>query len=114
VETTNRELNGQLFSDEFFDAENYPWMHFVSTRVTRTGPMTAAVEGNLTMHNITRPVVIHVTFHGAGPSPFDGTGTSVGFDAEGTVKRSDFGLGKYVPIVRDETRISISAEFVKK
>jgi polyisoprenoid-binding protein YceI len=38
----------------------------------------------------------------------------VGFDAKGMVKRSDFGLGKYVPIVSDETTITISAEFKKR
>jgi polyisoprenoid-binding protein YceI len=114
VETTNRELNGELFSDEFFDAENYPWMKFSSTNVTRTGSRTFKVSGDLTMHNITRPVVLDVTFHGAGNNPFTGKDTFVGFDAKGMVKRSDFGLGKYVPIVSDETTITISAAFKKR
>jgi polyisoprenoid-binding protein YceI len=114
VETTNRELNGELFSDEFFDAENYPWMKFSSTNVTRTGPRTFKVSGDLTMHNVTRPVVLDVTFHGAGNNPFTGKEVFVGFDAKGVVKRSDFGLGKYVPIVSDETTITISAAFKKR
>jgi polyisoprenoid-binding protein YceI len=114
VETTNRELNGELFSDEFFDAENYPWMKFSSTNVTRTGSRTFKVSGDLTMHNVTRPVVLDVTFHGAGNNPFTGKEVFVGFDAKGMVKRSDFGLGKYVPIVSDETTITISAAFKKR
>jgi len=116
VETTNRELNGELFSDEFFDAENYPWMHFVSTDVTQTGPRTAKVTGNLTMHNVTRPVVLKVVFNGAGINPLvpEKELLTLGFNAVGEVKRSDFGLGKYVPIVGDETTITISAEFSKK
>lgn len=114
VETTNRELNGQLFSDEFFDAENYPWMKFTSTKVIRTGPKTFKVTGDLTMHNITKPIVLDVTFHGAGNSPFTGKDIYMGFDAKGMVRRSDFGLGKYVPIVSDETTITISAEFKKR
>ena len=109
VETTNRELDGELFSDEFFDGETYGSMRFVSTTVTRTGPRTAKVAGDLTMHNITRPVVLEVTFVAGGPDPFDGKGVIIGFRAQGAVKRSDFGLGKYVPIVSDETRIVISA-----
>jgi polyisoprenoid-binding protein YceI len=113
VETTNRELNGQLFSDEFFDAENYPWMTFTSTKVTRTGPKSLTVAGDLTMHNITKPIVLNVTFHGAGNNPFNGKDIFVGFDAKGVVKRSDFGLGKYVPIVSDATTITISAAFKK-
>lgn len=114
VETTNRELNGQLFSDEFFDAENYPYMTFVSTKVIRTGPNAFKVTGDLTMHNITKATVLDVTFHGAGQDPFTGKDTIVGFDAMGAVLRSDFGLGKYVPIVSDKTTINISAEFRKK
>ena len=68
VETTNRELNGEFFSDEFFDAEKFPKMHFVSTGVTRTGERTAKLAGNLTLHGTTRPVVLDVTFNGAGPN----------------------------------------------
>lgn len=114
VETTNRELNGELFSDEFFDAENYPWMTFSSTKVIRTGPKSFKVTGDLTMHNITKPIVLDVTFHGAGNDPFTGKDVIVGFDAKGMVMRSEFGLGKYVPIVSDETTITISAEFKKR
>ena len=114
VETTNRELNGELFSDEFFDAENYPWMKFSSTKVIRTGPKNFKVTGDLTMHNITKPIVLDVTFHGAGNDPFTGKDIMVGFDAKGMVMRSEFGLGKYVPIVSDETTITISAEFKKR
>lgn len=113
VETTNRELDGELFSDEFFDGETYPFMHFVSTIVERTGPTTAKVSGNLTIHNVTKPVTLDVTFGGSGQNPFSHA-TIIGFKAEGRVKRSDFGMGKYVPIVSDETTITASATFEKK
>lgn len=115
VETTNRELDGELFSDEFFDGENHPYMHFISTSVVRTGPRTARVTGDLTMHNITRSIALDVTFVNGGPNPFGDTkDTILGFRAEGRVKRSDFKLGKYVPIVSDETKIVISASLEKK
>jgi len=114
VETTNRELNGELFSDEFFDAENYPYMHFTATQAMQTGPGTLKVSGTLTMHNITRPIVLDVTLHGAGIDPFGKKTYLIGFDAKGSVKRSDFGLGKYVPFVSDETGIAISAAFQKQ
>ncbi|HXC55954.1 MAG TPA: YceI family protein [Rhizomicrobium sp.] len=113
VETTNRELNGEFFSDEFFDAEKYRTMHFVSSGVVRTGPATAKVTGNLTIHGVTREVVLNVTFTGAGPNFFNKVAT-IGFKGEAVVKRSDFGLGKFVPIVSDETTIDISAAFEKK
>jgi len=110
VETTNRKLNGLFFSDQFFDADKYPKMHFVSTRVTRTGERTAKVAGDLTMHGITKPILLDVTFNGAGPNAFSKVLT-LGFKGEGVVKRSDFGMGKYVPIVSDETTITFSVAF---
>ncbi len=113
VETTNRELNGEFISTEFFDAGKYPSMTFVSTAVARTGDRTAKVTGNLTLHGVTRPVTLDVTFNGVGPNAFSKVST-LGFKAEGLVKRSDFGLAKYVPIVSDETTIAISAAFELK
>lgn len=113
VETTNRELDGEFLSDKFFDADQYPVMHFVSTKVTPTGPRTAKVAGDLTLHGVTRPLVLDVTFNAAGPNAFSKVLT-LGFKGEGVVKRSDFGLGKFVPIVSDETTIAISAAFERQ
>jgi polyisoprenoid-binding protein YceI len=113
VETTNKELNAEFISSEFFDFGKFRRAHFVSTQVVRTGPRTARMTGDLTLHGITRPIVLNVTFNGAGPNSFSKVLT-LGFKAEGVVKRSDFGLGKYVPIVSDETQITIGAAFEKK
>ena len=113
VETTNRILNGYLFSADFFDAGTYPKMHFVSTKVTRTGTKTAKVTGDLTLHGVTKQIVLDVTFVGAGPNAFTKLAT-IGFKAEGMVNRSDFGVGKDVPLVSDATTIAISAAFEKK
>jgi polyisoprenoid-binding protein YceI len=52
-------------------------------------------------------------YWGGGPNPFDSKETIIGFRATAAVKRSDFGLGKYVPIVSDETHIVISVAFKK-
>lgn len=109
IETTNRELNGVLFSDQFFDADKFPKMRFVSTGVTRTGPRTARVTGDLTIHGITRPATLNVTFNGAGANPFKKKVLTAGFSGEGVVKRSDYGMGKYAPLVSDETKIVFSA-----
>jgi polyisoprenoid-binding protein YceI len=113
LETTNRELNGELLSDEFFSEAKFGSIRFVSTSVARTGPRTAKVAGDLTIRGVTKPVVLDVTFNGAGPNAFSKV-TTLGFSAHTMVKRSDFGLGKYTPIVSDETEISISAAFELK
>jgi polyisoprenoid-binding protein YceI len=113
VETTNKELNAEFISSEFFDFGKYRTMHFVSTQVVRTGPRTARMTGDLTLHGVTKPIVLNVTFNNSGPNVFSKVLT-LGFKAEGVVKRSDFGLAKYVPVVSDETQIAISAAFEKE
>lgn len=114
LETTNRDLNAELYSSIFFDYIKFREMHFVSTEVKRTGARTAAVTGNLTIRDVTKPITLAVTFHGGGVNNFVGEEIFLGFDATGSVKRSEFGLGKWVPIVSDETRIFISAAFKKQ
>jgi polyisoprenoid-binding protein YceI len=113
VSTTNKDLDAQFLSSTFFDAARYPEMRFVSTSVTPTGPTTAKVAGDLTLHGVTKPIVLDATFTGAGPNHFTKV-FSIGFKAQGRINRSDFGIGKWVPVVSDATTIDISAAFEKK
>lgn len=113
VSTTNPVLDGELKSAEWLDAAKCPDMTFKSTKVTPSGPQTATVAGELTIHCVTRPVVLQVKFHGAGTNPLSHAYT-VGFDATGKIKRSEFGVTKYVPIVSDEVQLILSAPFVRK
>lgn len=112
VSTTNSVLDGELKSADWFDAAKFPAMTFKSTKVTPTGPATADVAGELTLHGVTKPVVLHAKFKGAGVNPLTKAYT-VGFDATGRIKRSEFGVTKYVPIVGDEVDLILSAPFVK-
>ncbi|WP_421738827.1 YceI family protein [Caulobacter sp.] len=113
VSTTNKDLDTQLRSSAFFDAAKYPNMRFVSTSVTRTGPTTAKISGDLTLHGVTKPIVLDATFTGAGPNSFSEVFT-IGFKAQGVINRSDFGIGKWIPVISDVTTINISAAFEKK
>jgi polyisoprenoid-binding protein YceI len=113
VSTTSKDLDTQFVSSAFFDAAKYPEMRFVSTSVTRTGPTTAKVAGDLTLHGVTKPIVLDATFTGAGPNHFTKVFT-IGFKAQGLINRSDFGIGKWVPVVSDATTIDISAAFEMK
>jgi polyisoprenoid-binding protein YceI len=65
------------------------------------------------LHGVTRPVTLHVKFLGAGPNPMTHAVTA-GFDATGTIKRSDFGVTKYLPLVGDDVTLIISAPLVRK
>ena len=113
VSTTNKDLDTQLVSSAFFDAAKYPQMRFVSTSVTRTGPTTAKVAGDLTLHGVTKPIVLDATFTGAGPNQFSKVFT-IGFKAQGQISRSEFGIAKWVPVISDATTINISAAFEKE
>lgn len=88
---------------------------FVSTSLVPQGPNAAKVTGDLTLNGVTKPVTLDVTFVGGGPHPFNGKPV-IGFQAEGVVKRSDFGVAPKLPatVLSDEVRISIAAEFGKQ
>jgi polyisoprenoid-binding protein YceI len=113
IMTTNSTLDGELKSADWFDVAQFPAMTFKSRKVTATGPNDGLIVGDLTLHGITRPVTLHVKFHGAGPSPMTRAFTA-GFDATGVIKRSDFGVTKYVPLVGDDVTLIISAAFERK
>ncbi|WBQ17613.1 YceI family protein [Sphingobium yanoikuyae] len=112
ISTTNAVLDGELKSAEWFDAAQFPEIRFISTKVVRTGTDTARISGNVTIHGVTRPLVLDARFHGAGVNPMDKAYT-VGFDATGVLKRSEFGVSKYVPAVSDDVQLKISAAFEK-
>ena len=110
VSTTNATLDGELKSDQWLDAGKYPTIRFVSTKVTRTAANRATISGNLTLHGVTRPVTLAARFNGAGVNPLSKAYT-VGFNATGVIKRSDFGVKTYLPLIGDETTLTISAAF---
>lgn len=113
VSTTNPVLDGELKASDWLDTAKCPTMSFKSTKVTPTGPDRATVAGELTIHCVTKPVVLQARFHGAGANPLTKAYT-VGFDATGKIKRSQFGVTKYVPLVSDDVELILSAPFVKK
>lgn len=110
VSTSNEKLNGEL--KEWFEAEKYPTGTFVSTAVTPTGPGAADVTGDLTFHGVTKPVTLHVTFNAAGVNPISQNYT-IGFEAQGSLKRADFGVDKYPGVLGDDVGLIISAGFEK-
>jgi len=114
IDTGVKALDDDLKSPAFFDAAKYPTATFKSTRVQRDGAHGLKVTGDLTLHGVTKPVVLDVVVNKVGMHPMRGT-PAAGFDATATIKRSDFGIAKYVPNVSDEIAISISTEtFVPK
>jgi polyisoprenoid-binding protein YceI len=90
VSTGNPDRDTHLRSPDFFDVEAFPTLAFRSTGVVHTGGDDWAVTGDLTLHGVTKPVVLHVEFSGASPTPW-GT-KAVGFSAWAEVDREEWGL----------------------
>ncbi|KRA75722.1 polyisoprenoid-binding protein [Lysobacter sp. Root667] len=100
-----------LRSEDFFDAAKYPTITFKSTQVEAAGDKKLKVSGDLTVHGVTKPVVLDVTINKVGEQPL-AKRAAAGFDASTTIKRSDFGIAKYVPNVSDEVTIHITTEAI--
>ena len=99
VDTNNADRDGHLQSTDFFGAEANPQMTFTSTGVTE-----GSLSGDLSINGQTKPVVLDLEFHGV---TVDGYGvTRAGFSAEGSIKRSDFGIEFNMPVGLDGMLIS--------
>lgn len=104
-------FNEHLLSADFFEAAKFPTATFTSTEVKVEGN-EAEITGDLTIKGITRPVTFDAEFVAAGTHPMNKK-LNVGFTASTTIKRSEFGLGKYVPMVADEVELRVVAAFEK-
>lgn len=98
--------------DNFFDTENHPEITFVSTGAEQIEEGEGEITGDLTIKGVTKPVTLSVVYN----TSVDDTRNSlhkIGFSATASVKRSDFDMGAYVPMVGDDIDIVIEAEFMK-
>jgi polyisoprenoid-binding protein YceI len=102
-------LDDDLKAPGFFDAATYPDITFKSTKVEKVGNGGLKVSGDLTVHGVTRPVVLDAKVNKIGDNPM-GKGPSAGFEADATLKRSEFGIGKLVPSVGDEIKVHITLD----
>ena len=106
-------LDEHLENADFFDAAKYPQATFTSTKVEKGAkPDTLKVTGDLDLHGVTRPVVLDVTVNKVGEHPML-KAPAAGFDATTTIKRSDWGIAKYAPMVSDDIRIRITTEAIE-
>lgn len=110
IATASSELSGHLAQPDFFDAKKFPTIKFVSKRIVTTGPTAGNVEGDLTLHGVTKPVTLKTDLVGAGVNPF-AKSAALGFHAETTIKRSEFGISGFTPAVGDDVMLVIDTEF---
>jgi len=103
-------FDAHLKSDAFFDVAKFPTATFESTRVEVIQPSkTAKVYGNLTLHGVTKPIILNVTLNKIGESPVTRKKTA-GFSATTVIKRSDFGMTFALPGVSDDILLTIESE----
>jgi polyisoprenoid-binding protein YceI len=111
VDTGHEEFNKHISSADFLDTAKFPSASFKSTRVVFQGDRPVAIEGNLTIKGVTKPVTLDVKRFVNMVHPMRKK-DAIGADASVVIRRSDFGAGQYVPMVGDEVTVSIALEAV--
>ena len=105
----DRQQADMLKDSDFFDVDRFPQMTFRSDKIERTGEETLKIDGFLTLRGVTRPMTLDVTLTDRKPNAAPGA-RYARVRAKGTIKRSDFGMTKYVDLVGDNVEISITTD----
>jgi len=118
INTRDPQRDAHLKSADFLDVENFPTLSFRSTDVSRRGDVELVVEGELTIHGVTRTVVFNV--EGPSAQMKDPWGnTRIGLSATTQINRKDFGLTWNSPLetggllLGEDVAITLDVEFVK-
>lgn len=117
ISTSNADRDNHLKSADFFDAEKYPQIKFVSTKVEKRDDENLVLHGNLTIKDVTKPVKLDVEFGGIGKDPWGNE--KAGFTLSGKINRTEFGLNWNAALetggvlVSEEVRIIGEIQLVK-
>ena len=118
IDTRESQRDAHLRSADFFEADKYPTITFRSSAVQNVTADGFTLAGELTIHGVTRPVVLDVVSEGRGKDPWGGE--RAGYSATTRIKRSEFGLTWNQLLetgglaVSDEVKITLDVELVKK
>lgn len=117
IKTNSRKRDNHLRSDDFFDARKYPEMTFTSTTITHLGEDQYQIAGKLTIKDVSRNIILPLTFHGIKDNPLNPQELVAGFDSHMTINRLDYhvGSGKFydMGVVGNEVRIYITLEMLR-
>ena len=113
VDTGSTLFNGHIQGEDFLDTAKYPTATFKSTKVVFDGDKPTAVEGNLTIKGVTKPVTLKVTHYVNMSHPMLKR-DAIGANASTVIKRTEFNAGKYAPNVGDDVTITLSIEAIKQ
>ncbi|WP_349929495.1 YceI family protein [Acinetobacter sp. A1-4-2] len=109
LNTNVKALDEHLKTADFFDAAKYPNITFKSTKVQALGKNKYKITGNLTVKDVTKPVVLDAVLNKQGVHPMT-KAEAIGFNATTSFNRSAFGVGAYIPNVGDKITVNITTE----
>ncbi len=109
IEMLDKQQTMMLREPEFFDVEKFPEMTYRSTAIERLNADTLKVEGEITLRGITRPMTLEAKMIDRILDAAPGKRTAT-FRAEGSLKRSEFGMIKYIDLVGDKVDIAIHTD----
>ena len=104
--------NQHMFAEGFFDVEKYPTITFKSNKLIFEGDKVVAAEGDFTLLGVTKPIRLTVSNFNCGTHPMLKK-DMCGGDISTSVKRSDFGMKKAIPMVGDDVKLSSPVEAFK-
>ncbi|HSP08647.1 MAG TPA: YceI family protein [Candidatus Dormibacteraeota bacterium] len=118
LDSRSDQRDTHLRSADFFDAEKYPYITFKITKVEAIDAESLRVSGDLTIKDVTKPIVLEATIEGRMPDPF-GAKERVGISARGQIDRMEFGLNwngvaGVVPFASHTIKLEVDAEIVVK
>ncbi|MGJ4856540.1 YceI family protein [Labrys sp. La1] len=103
-----------LRSSQFFDVARHQTITFRTVKVNRRGPRSADLSGELTLLGISRPVTLRTTFNQIAPDPLRGSRMVAGFTATTSIRRTDYGMKAFIPLIGDVVRIDINVEAIRR
>jgi len=106
-------FNEHIQGEYFFDTKKYPEITFKSSDFRFQNARLVAINGELTIKGVTRPVTLRLTSFQCMPHPM-AKKDACGANAVAIIKRSDFNAGKYAPQVSDEVKLTIAVEAIKQ
>jgi polyisoprenoid-binding protein YceI len=112
VDTGVDKLNEHLLSEDFFNAAKHPTMTFKASKIAFNGDTPGSVPGEITIMGVTKPATLSVLRSSCGMHPMLKKEVC-GADATATIKRSEFGMTKYLPALGDEVKLLINVEAIK-
>jgi len=117
IETTSLDMGFPMWdehmsADGFFNTAKFPTMTFKSNKLIFKDDKVVAAEGDFTLLGVTKPLTVSVNGFKCGDNPMSKK-PMCGANISGTIKRSDFGMTKYVPAISDEIKIHVPVEAYK-